>query len=376
MTEQDALVETVTALINRRSEGTYWDFKRCHHNNKDDLIHDVLCLANCQHNGSRFLIFGVDDADYSLHSISSDSGRRTQADIARLFGGNADKFFQSRFPDFYLAEVEIRGVLLDVLVIEDTPHKPYYLVERYEKIRAHHIYTRVCDTNTGVDETAPPHEIERMWRERFGLDRSPLDRVKLLLDDFEAWEQSSEIGENQCDYHKSFPEFTLKISNADEFIARNEEWTRGEIRTDNNHAWYYDIYFHQTRLARVRCVTFDDHKKSMVAPDWEPRGAGRFYFYEAGSIEHAVQKYHSAVVRNDHSTTLRLRRGNSEINRQAISRWESKIKIPVLSAQELNDFLGIDEDQNSVEPSCDDAEQYELFLLNLMKFEDWRNQRG
>ena len=154
MTGQDTLEETVTTLISRRAEGAYWDFKRCHQKNKVDLIHDVLCLANASHRGSRFLIFGVDDQDFSLHSIVSDTGRKTQAQIAGLFRDNADKFFQSRFPEFYLGEVTINGTLLDVLVIENTPHKPYYLVERYEKICAHHIYTRVCDTNTPPSDAA------------------------------------------------------------------------------------------------------------------------------------------------------------------------------------------------------------------------------
>ena len=52
-------------LIARGGEGVYWDFKRKHHTNKGDLIHDVLCLANAEHAGPRFLIFGVDDANFS-----------------------------------------------------------------------------------------------------------------------------------------------------------------------------------------------------------------------------------------------------------------------------------------------------------------------
>ena len=34
-------------------------------------------------------------------------------------------------------------------------------------------------------------------------------------------------------------------------MARHEEWTCGEIRTDNNHAEYYEIYYYQTCLTRV-----------------------------------------------------------------------------------------------------------------------------
>ena len=102
MTTKYSLVSEIAALINRRCEGTHWDFKRRHQTNRADLIHDVLCLANANHSGIRFLVFGVDDSDFSLHDIGSDLGRRTQADIAGLFRDNASKFFQSRFPDIHL----------------------------------------------------------------------------------------------------------------------------------------------------------------------------------------------------------------------------------------------------------------------------------
>lgn len=375
MTDQNTLQETVDDLINRRIEGTYWDFKRCHHTNKADLVHDVLCLANAKHSGRRFLIFGVDNKEFSLRSISGDSGRRTQADIAGLFRDNASKFFQSRFPDFHIAEATIDGTLLDVLVIEDMPHKPYYLVEKYEKLRAHHIYTRVCDTNTPVPDAAQPHEIERMWRERFGLDLSPLDRVKLYLIESDAWVPSNRIGENLYEHHKTFPEFTLKVTEAEEFMARHEEWTRGEIRTDNNCAGYYEIQYHQTCLARVRYVDFDDRKKSMVAPKWEARGAGRFYFYEADSISYALQKWHSASSQEDHSTKLSIR-GDGDVSNHARSRWGRYVQIPVVSNEELDGFLGPCSTRKSVEPSRNETEEYEIFLRNQLEFEDWRKQQG
>ena len=279
MTQQNALLATISTLINRKAEGTYWDFKREHHKCKSDLIHDVLCLANGKHTGDRFLIFGVDDEEFSLHSINEDTGRCVQANLAGLFRDNANKFFQSRFPEFYLKEITLDGILLDVLVIEDTPHKPYYLVERYEKICAHHIYTRVCDTNTPVNDAAQPHEIERMWRERFGLDMPPLERAKRYLSKPDAWSLLSESdGSNANFYHTVFPEFTLRVTDAEDHMARREEWTRGKIRTDNNHAGYYELHYHQTRLARILYVGFDDHKKSMVAPNLEASQSWTFLF--------------------------------------------------------------------------------------------------
>ena len=371
MTGKDTLQETVATLISRRAEGAYWDFKRCHHKCNANLIHDILCLANARHQGSRFLIFGVDDKDFELHSISSGTRRRTQAGIAGLFRDNANKFFQSRFPEFYLTAVLIDGVLIDVLVIEDTLHKPYYLIERYREICAHHIYTRVCDTNTPMKDAAQPHEIELMWRERFGLDMPPLKRAKLYLGDFGAWVPGNRTAETPMHYHKTFPEFTLTVTEAEDFTARHEEWTRGEIRTDNNHAGYYEIYYHQTCLARVRYVSFDDSKKSMVAPRWEAVGAGRFYFYEADSVSYALQQFHSSYVKDDHSMKLSIS-GSGESSKQARLRWGRQLKIPVLYTGELDSFLSVHRDGELIKPSINEVEQYEMFLLHLLEFEAWR----
>ena len=161
MIADPALARIVRSLIGRRSEGVYWDFKLKHHANKGDLVHDVLCLANAEHDGPRFLVFGVENGGVSVQTIEDDEGRRTQADIAGLFRDNAGKFFQSRFPTFHLRTIQIDAKQVDVLIIEDEPKKPYCLVERIQKVCAHHIYTRVCDTNTPVDRVAPPHEIDR-----------------------------------------------------------------------------------------------------------------------------------------------------------------------------------------------------------------------
>ena len=166
MPQQDDLGQTIQDLIDRQAEGTYWDFKLQHHANNADLIHDVLCLANAEHRGSRFLIFGVDDNSYAVTSVSNSPGRKNQANFSDLFRANAGKFFQSRTPTIHLTEVQLNGQAVDVLFIEDKPHKPYYLVNDYrdrDKLEcAHHVYTRFNDTNTPMQEAAPPHEIERM----------------------------------------------------------------------------------------------------------------------------------------------------------------------------------------------------------------------
>lgn len=375
MTNEGGLHETISTFISRRTEGTYWDFKREHHKCKADLIHDILCLANANHDGDRFLIYGIDDSDYSINPINEDPGRRTQADIAGLFRDNASKFFQSRFPEFFLTETEHEGKLIDVLTVKDAPHKPYYLIEKFAKIRAHHIYTRVCDTNIPSNNVAQPHEIERMWRERFGLDTPPLKRMKRYLSEPNDWSRFPGLGADASYYHTTFPEFTIRIIDAEGNAARGEEWTRGELASENNHAGYYELRFHQTPLARIRYVSFDDHKKSMVAPDWQPRGRGRFYFYKGDSINYTVQTFHASSSGED-SVNLCIRLCRGEVYDEARARWGSMMKIPVLRPGELDAFLDTDGEDGIIHPSTDDGDQYELFLRNQLDFEDWRRGCG
>ena len=370
MNQDHELRDLVGRLLHRRAEGPYWDFKLKHHASKDELIHDVLCLANCDHPGPRFLIFGVHPENYCPHSIVESEGRRKQADLASLFRDNSVKFFQSRFPEFHLEEISVLGASLDVLVIEDKPHKPYFLVNRIGKVRAQHIYSRVCDTNTPVDQSAQAHDIERMWRERFGLNMEPLERMKLYLNDFPGWAAALETWGELNKHYKSHPEFTVNATDGEDYYARHEEWTRGEIGKTNS-AGFLQVFYHQTCLARIRYVSFDNHKKMMVAPNWVPRGAGRFYFYERDSINYAAQRFLSQYRGEDHSTTLSVR-GRSGSSVEARSRWGDHMRIPVLQSGELEEFIGFGDGCESLDPSKDDKEQYELFLRNQLEFDKWR----
>ena len=385
--DRDALAKTIYELVSRRSEGVYWDFKQIHHRNGFELIHDVLCLANAAHDGPRFLVYGVAN-DYALYSIDQDERRKTQADIAGMFRDNASKFSESRFPTFYLQEVSVQGALLDVLVIEDRPEKPYSLAQSYGKAKAHHVYTRVCDTNTPLISSAQPHDVERMWRERFGLDSSPIVRAKQYFLDCAAWEFGPD-GTKELDmYYRPFPEFTIRNNAELEDYERGPaylEWTRGEIRIDDNHSAAFDIAYHQTVLARVYWVEFDNGKKSMVAPDYTAVGRGRFYYYLEGSLSQVVQLFMSyrAGSAADHSRELRIGHRNDTASIEARARWGSSYSIPVVRQDELKDFvdgrrrpdLVVDVAKDPPLGQREPDEQYELHMRNLLDFDDWKQAR-
>ena len=372
-----ALRGIVKALIERKCEGTYWDFKRIHQAKPADLVHDVLALANAAHDGDRYLIFGVDESsDYRIRSIACDSNRRSQADIASLFRDNAHKFFQSRYPSFYLREIAIESDVIDVLVIPDSPHKPFYLVADYkQRLPRNCIYTRVCDTNTPYDQTAAPHEIERMWRDRFGIGKSPGQRLIGLLNNPEDWEPLQDDLNFVGYYCSLYPEFTIRGSESQQPLDSSQEWTRAELVKHSNNAAYYDLYYHQTLLGRINYVSFDDHKKFMVAPDWKPRNGGRFYYYESNTLRYAVQKFFATLRRNDHSRTL-LVGGNGDYSGRARDYWSTFISIPVLHPGELGNFLGDEREGSESMVITDLKDQYQVFLRNQLEFEHWRNSRS
>lgn len=49
----------IVELIERKHEGTYWDFKKVWHENSADMLHDIICLSNNTENRNAYLIIGV-----------------------------------------------------------------------------------------------------------------------------------------------------------------------------------------------------------------------------------------------------------------------------------------------------------------------------
>ena len=193
-------------LIATRKEGDHWDFKREPHDKIGDLIKDIICLANSpRHTGDRYIIYGVDDTGTVVGLQSATP--RTQADIvSTLFNVG---FAGGVYPDIYLEQIELQDQRLEVLVIKDRPEKPYYLQKEYNKrgvrLNPGTVYSRVRDSNTPSDQVASSHDIERMWRERFGLDQTPFQRVQNYLLDRDSWIKTSE----NTWFYSQCPEFTI-----------------------------------------------------------------------------------------------------------------------------------------------------------------------
>ena len=123
---------------------------------------------------------------------------------------------------------------LDILVIKDSAEVPYYLENdyrdkciknQYDKsygkiVRAYHIYTRVVDNNTAINKQADINDIEFLWRKRFGIDLSIMERLNRLLDDTDKW--VFDWGNKKYSYHIDFPEF--QIVSDREIIKNYIQW--------------------------------------------------------------------------------------------------------------------------------------------------------
>jgi len=284
------LTELVKGLIEKGREGAYWDFKSKHHRNKAELIHDTLCLANSLTTGKRFLIFGVDDSNYQISGVPPED-RRTQADLVQFFRSNSAKFEGHRTPEITLRTVTVNGKDIDVLIIEDLPVKPYRLLEIYEhegKKALPSIYCRQEDSNTPIDRSASSQDVDSMFRQRFRIDLSPLERLKFLLSDYQHWTS----WENDVHYHEMHPEFTFKYDGDSE--ATDEEWLRGEIGyrlPEGNISTKVSFFYFGTMIGKIGYTIFDNRKKRVARPDWAPYKGGRVYFYPENSLSLSFQTH-------------------------------------------------------------------------------------
>lgn len=189
------LKHIVVELIARKTEGGYWDFKRIWHESNADLLHDIICMANNIENRDAYIIIGVANSG-ELNDISTDKNRKKTEHLISFL---RTKRFVGQFrPIVKVETLSIEGNTLDIIVIENTTNTPYVLEEDYvEKkktqadkdkvIKQGNIYTRIQDTNTPVDKTADYDKAELLWKKRFHLNASPLEKFNYYIKDTDNW---------------------------------------------------------------------------------------------------------------------------------------------------------------------------------------------
>lgn len=202
-------------LINSKREGQYWDFKREPHKDNESLVHDILCLANSKHEGDRFLIIGVADPSENCEIRGLDETtrrRKKEADLNDCL--NSKEFAGGTVPLVNIHTLNIDNKEIDVIIIKNNTHKPFYLEKDYGKVKAYHIYTRTGDRNTPKNENANYTDIEYMLKEHFGLHLDVDERFKMYLDDIENWK--NEFDTKETALYKPDPNFSIELKESND----------------------------------------------------------------------------------------------------------------------------------------------------------------
>lgn len=218
----EALTKEIVALIDRKQEGGYWDFKQEWHKNKAELLHDIICLANNLENRDAYIIFGVKDETCEIVGVNKkDANRKNTAKIVDLLRNG--KFFVGDIrPMARVETITIGEKELDILIVENSHNTPFRLEKDFpntdknsqkkklKTVLAKNVYTRVQDTNTPINMTADPDKEEKLWRKRFHIDESVYDKLLYYLSKPDDWIKIGLYGEDAKDTYNY--QYSIKYS--------------------------------------------------------------------------------------------------------------------------------------------------------------------
>lgn len=286
--------QALKTLISSKKEDTYYDFK-VEYGSNVDLIFDIICLANAKHDGIRFLVIGIRN-DFSIAGLNPSQTKQQNQIIDLLTNAH---FVNGNIPAISLFNVPVENKTVQVITIENTRYKPYFLEKDKSEsngngitgkvIRAGVVYSRKGCRNTSINSTASLYDIEYMWRERFGLDLSPLDRLSIYILDFDNWDNL----DYETWFYKPFPEFTFKEANSEDIHEDSPwRWFFQDLYVEKYHISIFDVsfYYHATLIQTTRCIRqYDGVQFPICLPrqdfikidpnNFSSRPENTFYFY-------------------------------------------------------------------------------------------------
>lgn len=297
------MIKKLEILLNE-NESEYLDFKEDYHSNNIDLLHDILCLANAESSNHRFLVFGVAD-DRSIIGIEKSQKKKRQCEILNLL---KDSPF-NHLPQITLHTIPYEGHEIDVLVIQNRAEKPYFFTKdktfQGKTIRAGVTYSRYGDTNTPLGECVDELFLERMFRERLGLDKPPLEKVKINLLIVDHWKYSENESGGAYFYDEWNPEFTLsqKLDSSTKFIGG---WN---LSFPDSTAYQYELLlkFHSTVLRRLFIVSCDGGRYVTVLPNhWLYKDKITQQYYESNFfIDNSLEFLVNEMIQTIHPAGIR-----------------------------------------------------------------------
>ena len=289
----DLAISEKAAVLKARYQGK----REWYDDSKDgDLLIDIICMANNLVDRDAYIIIGVnEECDYAIQDVSQDANRRNTQMLTDFIRGK--KFAGDFRPVVTVEQVHLDGGLVDVIVVHNSINTPYYLKEKYKGIFANNIYVRLQDSNTPVDKSADFHHVEYLWKKRFGMLLSPIEKVKLYLKYPEHWANSPSSEDKK--YYKYAPEFTIDHTYEPEDGRDGYEYYLF-AQTDSRPHWSeIRICYHQTVLAELGGVILDGGRYFTATPDRDGISLTEYHNWDVpyrymvkGRLNHLVHEFY------------------------------------------------------------------------------------
>ena len=302
MLTNDQLDEIVSELFYLGVEGEYWDFKEKPYffegqskeeknKKKNDLLHDIICMANNLSNRDAYIIMGIQDKPVKITGVKQFSKKWTQE--------NYQDFLQNlTWAGDMIPTVEFRTINngdLDVLIIKKSNRVPFYITKKYSKVRENRIYVRKGSKNTAIDSQAEISDIEKLFEYRFGLTPFPKERVINYITDHDHWIEMKGNYETRSWYYEKFPEYTMELVDDpqnDELKAPVYALIQFNART----TWQIlRLKYHQTILWEFSSHYIDEYRGISVQPKYnflklsdrmnDIKFPSMYYYYLSNSVE-------------------------------------------------------------------------------------------
>ena len=301
LTNQE-IEDIVREFFYQGTEGEYWDFKEKPYfyegqskeeknKKKNDLLHDIICMANNLSNRDAYIIMGIQDKPIKITGVKQFSNKWTQEKY--------QDFLQNlTWAGDMIPTVEFRTINdgdLDVLIIKKSNKIPFYITKKYSKVRENQIYVRKGSKNTAIDSQAEIGDIEKLFEFRFGLTPLPKERVINYITDHNQWTEMKGNYETRSWYYEKFPEYTMELVDD----PQNDELRApvyALIHPNSRCTWeILRLKYHQTILLEFSSHYIDEYRGISVQPKYNflklfdrmdsIKFPSMYYYYLYNSVE-------------------------------------------------------------------------------------------
>ena len=267
--------DIVREFFYQETEGEYWDFKekpyfyegqseKDKNKKKGDLLHDVICMANNMSNHDAYIIMGISDHPVKITGVKQFTKKWTQESYQ-------DFLQKLSWAGDCVPSVELRSINngnLEVLVVRKSNKVPFYLTQRYNKVKENQIYVRKGAKNTAIDSQASIDDIEKLFKFRLGIIPFPKERVITYIDDTENWVKMKSSYESISWFYDPFQEFTIDLIDD----PQNDELRTpvyALIHPNARSSWQIlRLKYHQTILLEFTSHYIDEYRGFSVQPKY------------------------------------------------------------------------------------------------------------